>query len=178
RALKGNVDLIYQYVRNNIEIDWMYGLQKGALGALIDKSGTAFDQADLMVKLLRQSGYTASYVSGTITMSGAQFYQWSGIQDSNAACQLLASGGIPASIDGVTSTACATGSGAAISNITLSHIWVKVNIPGSSCASACLFDPSYKPHALPTSIPLLAATGMTAGQPLTKATTGMDTGTT
>src|ERR1700741_2238515 len=40
RALKNNVDLIYDYVHNNIDTVWMFGLQKGPLGALIDKSGT------------------------------------------------------------------------------------------------------------------------------------------
>jgi hypothetical protein len=68
-ALHQNVDLIYEYVRNNIEIVPMFGLQKGALGALIDRSGTAFDQAQLMVELLRSSGYTASYQHGTITLN-------------------------------------------------------------------------------------------------------------
>jgi len=51
RSLKNDPDLIYQYVRNNIQTVWMYGLQKGALGASIDKSGTPFDQAELMVDL-------------------------------------------------------------------------------------------------------------------------------
>ncbi len=50
RALLNSPDLIYEYVRNNIEIVPMYGLQKGALGALIDRSGTSFDQAALMVE--------------------------------------------------------------------------------------------------------------------------------
>src|SRR5258706_3808970 len=36
RALK-NPDLIYEYVRNNIDVVWEYGLQKGALGASIDR---------------------------------------------------------------------------------------------------------------------------------------------
>ncbi|MBI3675502.1 MAG: hypothetical protein HY243_02675, partial [Proteobacteria bacterium] len=36
RALKNNPDLIYEYVRNSIETVFIYGLQKGALGAEID----------------------------------------------------------------------------------------------------------------------------------------------
>src|ERR1700760_128347 len=47
RALRGDPQLIYQYVANNIQTVFMYGLQKGALGAEIDKSGTPFDQAEL-----------------------------------------------------------------------------------------------------------------------------------
>ena len=66
RALKNDPDLIYEYVRNTIKVNFSYGLQKGALGTIIDHSGTPFDQAQLFVELLRQSGYTASYKRGTI----------------------------------------------------------------------------------------------------------------
>ncbi len=176
RALKNNVDLIYQYAHDNVDVNWMYGLQKGALGTLIDKSGTPFDQADLMVKLLRQSGYTAKFVSGTIQLSGAQFYQWTGIQDSNAACQMLAAGGIPAKIDASTTMSCATGTGSSIGTITMRHIWVQAAIPGSTCGTICLFDPSFKSYSRPAGIALPAATGMSSGQPLSTATAGMDSG--
>src|SRR5262245_12612297 len=44
RALKNDPDLIYEYVRNTIKVNFSYGLQKGALGAIIDNSGTSFDQ--------------------------------------------------------------------------------------------------------------------------------------
>src|SRR5438270_14003271 len=56
RALKNDPDLIYEYVRNNTEIVWTYGLTKGAMGVIVDRAGTSFDQAHLMVELLRQSG--------------------------------------------------------------------------------------------------------------------------
>ena len=58
RALQNDPDLIYQFVRNNIKYVPIYGLQKGALGALIDRSGTAFDMAQLMVELLRAAAAT------------------------------------------------------------------------------------------------------------------------
>ncbi len=73
RALKNNPDLIYEYVHNNIEIVWMYGAHKGPLGTLIDKSGTAFDQAELMVALLTQAGYVAAVEAGTISPAGRGF---------------------------------------------------------------------------------------------------------
>ncbi len=156
----------------------MYGLQKGALGALIDKAGTPFDQVDLMVKLLRQAGYTASYVSGTITLTGAQFTTWTGISDSNGACQMLANGGIPAIVNGATTMTCATGTGSSITSVVMAHIWVQVTIPGSSCSSGCLFDPSYKPYnKMSSSFSLATATGLVSGAPFTAATTGMTSGT-
>ncbi|MDO8297684.1 MAG: RHS repeat-associated core domain-containing protein [Caulobacter sp.] len=171
RALSNDPDKIYDYVRNNIEITWIYGLQKGGLGAITDKAGTAFDQANLMVELLRQAGYTASYKAGTITLSGAQFADWSGITDAKAACQLLSSGGIPAVINGSTSATCAyTGT---VSTIQLAHIWVSATIGGAGY----VFDPAYKGHAFKAAVDLAAASGLTSGAPLTAATGGMESGT-
>lgn len=122
RALKNDPDLIYEYVRNTIKVNFAHGLQKGALGAIIDHSGTPFDQAQLMVELLRQSGYTANYKVGTITLTGAQFADWTGLTNAKAVCQFLSSGGIPASFGGSSDPGCFY-SGTAVS-VTLSHIWV------------------------------------------------------
>jgi RHS repeat-associated protein len=174
RALGNNPDAIYDFVRNNIDITWMYGLHKGALGALVDRSGTSFDQAHLMVELLRQAGYTASYKAGTITLAASDFTAWTGITNGRAACQLLSSGGIPATVNGLTSTAC-TGlsSTSTISSVTLSHIWVEVTIPGSSCpGNVCQFDPSYKPYTFKTGRNLISDAGLVGGQTLNSATSG------
>ncbi len=176
RALKNDPDLIYQYVQNNIQTVWMYGLQKGALGAEIDKSGTAFDQAELMVALLRQSGLSPSYVAGTILLNQTQFYNWTGISDSLAACQLLSGGGIPASINGnSTSTTCAAAftAGTPITSVRMAHIWVSLVIAGSGCTSdICVFDPSYKTYTWKPGINLTAAMGFASGQPYSAATSG------
>jgi RHS repeat-associated protein len=178
RALKGDPDLIYQYVRNTVDTEWEYGLQKGALGASIDHSGTAFDQAMLMVELLRQSGFTATYEVGTITLNGTQFQGWTNITNAQAACQLLSGGGIPALVNGMSTTNCAgTFSGMTVTSVQMAHVWVKVAIAGSSCNTSCLYDPAYKPYTWVSGINLNTATGFTAGAALTAATTGMDTGT-
>jgi RHS repeat-associated protein len=177
RALRYNVDLIYDYVRNNVEIAWMYGLQKGAVGAITDKSGTAFDQAHLMVELLNEaiangaSSYASpTYRVGKITLDGTQFSAWSGITNAAAACQLLASGGIPATINGAAETAnCSTFTGN-VTSVVLAHVWVSVSIGGTTY----YFDPSYKPHTFKTGISNLAGViGLTAGAPIgTTGTTG------
>jgi RHS repeat-associated protein len=166
------IDRVYQYVHNNIQTVWMYGLQKGALGAAIDKSGTAFDQAELMVALLAQTGHAAntSYIAGTISLTRAQFAAWTNITHARAACQMLSSGGIPASINGsTTSVTCDTfAAGTLITNIEMAHIWVQVTIGGTDY----VFDPSYKNYAWKPNI-AAAAAGFVAGQPLTKAEIGM-----
>lgn len=135
---------VFEYVRNNIETEFRFGLGKGARGAVIDQSGTPFDQAELMVKLLRMKGIAADYEIGKITLDAQQFAKWTGIFNSvdevtqvvttvnaQAACQLLADGAIPGS--------CSPASGN-LTEITLAHIWVKV---GSK-----QYDPSFKESKL------------------------------
>jgi len=165
QSLHNNVDLIYEYVRNNIETAPMYGLQKGALGALIDQSGTDFDQAELMVDLLRASGYTASYQAGTVTLSGAQAQTWFGnVTDAASLAKILADGGIPASVTPATGT---------VSSVTLATVWVQVSINGTSY----VFDPSFKPHSYTAGINLNTAMGYSDSGLMSAAQTGMTSGT-
>ncbi|MEI9933156.1 MAG: hypothetical protein WDM89_22150 [Rhizomicrobium sp.] len=184
RALKNDPDNIYQYVHNNIQTVWLYGLQKGALGASIDKSGTAFDQAALMVEILREAQLnnpnitSVSYQAGTITLTGAQFAAWSNITNPQAACQLLSSGGIPAQIttDAGPITDCTTSVGTTVTSITMAHIWVAVTITGSSAtgcsaSNVCVFDPAYKPYTWKAGISsLTTALGLMPGHTLYVAT--------
>ena len=140
RSLDYNIDFIFAYLRNNIEITPSYGLQKGARGVILDGYGTTFDQAQAFVDMLRESdaaagtGYNAQYVLGEITLTSAQFSSWFGVTDAGSAAAVLADGGIPASV---------TGSGTSFS-VTMSHIWVAATVNGSTY----VFDPSYKPHTV------------------------------
>lgn len=174
RALRNDPDLIYDYVRSNVDTVWMYGLQKGAVGAIVDKSGTAFDQAHLMVELLRQANFpTASYRVGTITLNPTEFFNWTGITSATAACQLLASGGIPATVNGSTDQTNCTAITGSVSSVTLAHVWVSVTINGTSY----VFDPSYKAHTFKDGLILASVTGLTAGAPIAQSGTGMSSGT-
>ena len=154
---------VYDYVRNNIDTEFRYGLSKGGRGALIDQSGTPYDQAELMVMLLRQGGLTANYVVGEVSMNADTFGRWSGLAkfaaggqtftvDAKAACQMLADGGIPATVNG--SSDCTTVSGdlpASGNSIVMSHIWVQTG--GVS------YDPAFKAYTLRAGIDLPAAMG-------------------
>lgn len=129
-ALENDPQKIFAFVRNNIRYEPRMGAQKGAVGALIDRSGTAFDQAQLLVELLRAAGYTASYRVGTISLTGAQFNDWLGITSPTFARQFLANGGIPASVGGTSS----------ITTVLMNHAWVQATIGGVTYQ----LDPSYK----------------------------------
>ncbi len=76
RALQYNPKLIYDYVHNNIDYSPYYGLLKGPVRTLLDLEGNDFDQASLMVELLRESGYSAKYVFGVMTIPREQIIKW------------------------------------------------------------------------------------------------------
>ena len=151
---------VFDYVRNNIAVEFRFGLGKGGRGALIDQSGTPFDQAELMVKLLRQGNVTSSYNLGTITLTPQQFGQWSGLVnslnqsaqtfnvDARAACQYLADGGIPATVNGASSCSGLTGN---LTTVTMTHVWVSAN--------GNVYDPSFKRNLLKTGVDVAAAIG-------------------
>ncbi len=155
-ALRNDPDLIYSFVRDEIAVTYLFGLQKGARGAAIDKAGTPFDQAHLMVELLRASGIPASYEYGTVTLTGQQFSDWFGVSNAQAAQKILASGGFPAVV---------TANGSAITSVVMSHIWVRATIGGTEF----VFDPAYKPHNFKTGINLNTAMGFNGSTFVTQA---------
>jgi|GEM_PF-1373078 len=163
-ALNKDPDRIFAYVHDNIEFLPIFGTKAGARGALIDKAGTPFDQSQLMVELLRASGYTARYQLGTITLTGAQFANWTGVSDATAASQLLAYGGIPATI---------SASGGVLNSVTLMHVWVQADIGGTSY----VFDPSFKTYNRKTGINVSTAMGFSDSQLLSASVSGSESAT-
>jgi RHS repeat-associated protein len=141
RALRNDVDLIYRFVHDNIEFFPMYGVQKGALGTLIDGMGNPFDQSALMVALLRQAGYTANFVFGQITLSPSALKNWLGTDDTNSSpsADLLTKVGIPYTVNMT---------GPTWDSTTLNHIWVKCTVSGTDY----IFDPSLKSYSYKTGV--------------------------
>lgn len=170
RALKNDPDLIYEYVRNNIEYNPIWGIQKGAFGTILDNQGTAFDQAQLMVSLLRQAGYTASFIKGQISLSAAQVHDWLGIDTSNycAVLNLLSQGQIPVAQSTPSAAGSCPGSTASLVSLKISHVWVKATINGTSY----YFDPSFKTHSFRAGINLAATTGYNPANYLSAAKSG------
>jgi RHS repeat-associated protein len=163
RALRNDPDLIYEHVRNNINFTPMFGLQHGAVGAILDGNGTAFDQAHLMVELLRAGGVTANYKLGQVNINATEFEEWFGITDVDLATDSLANGGIPAVV---------SGSGT-VTSVTLLHVWVEATIGGT----AYVFDPARKVHTTKPGIDLAAAMSFDGNAFHTSAQVGKLTGT-
>ena len=151
---------VFDYVRNNIELEFRFGLGKGGYGALIDQSGTPFDQAELMVKLLRIASVTANYKVGTVSLTAEQFARLTGsfttlspavAIDGIAACQLLADGGTPTTL--VPNGSLCASAPTSPTTVEFAHIWVS--------AAGNLYDPSFKTHVLtsPVDIPQILGCG-------------------
>ena len=143
----GYADQVYDYVRNGIDIEPMFGSAKGLLGTIIDKNGTAFDQAELMVQLLRYGGIAADYQLVEVTHTETETANWlkfqnpDGTFNATALRQYLSDAGIPFNSVGT--------------NITVLHPIVRASLSGTSY----YFDPGYKPHRLIQGVALAAATG-------------------
>ncbi|GAA0570625.1 RHS repeat-associated core domain-containing protein [Rhizomicrobium electricum] len=159
RALKNSPDLIFEFVHNQIEVEFAFGLRKGALGTLINKSGTPFDQNALFVALVRQAGFEAQYIIGEAQFTAAEFTRWTGVSDVQAACRLLAAGGIPATFNGSATWSADCSQAGTLASVTMFHIWSKVKIEGAWYT----FDPSFKEHTSPVARNLIAASGIGAG---------------
>ena len=136
RALQHDPKLIYDYVHNHIEYMPYYGSMKGTVLTLLDGSGNDFDQASLMIALLRASGYSAQFVIGTQTIPGASLGNWlvvgagsPGNTFSNRIGNVLSYAGIPYQWAGL-------GDGTAH----VKRAWVKANIDGTDY----VFDPGFK----------------------------------
>lgn len=170
RALDGDIDRIFEFVHNHIEVEFAYGLRKGALGTLIDRSGTPLDQTVLFVELARQAGFTARYRIGTATLTPNEFADWTGLTNGVAACRMLAFGGIPASINGASPADCTVSP--TITSVRIRHFWAQVRVNGVWYA----FDPSFKTHAFTASRNLVSVSGFTSGAPATQAAGGLASG--
>ncbi len=117
QELGNNPVKIYNWVRNNIEFVPTYGSIQGAYMTLVTKQGNAFDTASLLIALLRASSIPAHYVYGTIELPIDKVMNWvGGFTDANAACDFIASGGIP--VTGIIS-------GGKVTKARLEHIWVE-----------------------------------------------------
>lgn len=152
-GLDNDVDKIYWYVRNQIKFLPSFGAQKGAYATMIDRQGNAFDQSALMVALLQEAGYTASFMYGELKLTAAQANAWlgtTGTSDIWAARNLLGNGGIPVDV--------IWDAGTFTYYLILSHVWVKVDIGGTNY----YFDPSYKTHNTVAGIDILTTAGYNA----------------
>lgn len=142
RGLRYDPQLIFQWVYNNIEFTPTFGLQKGALGALLDGHGNAFDQSDLLVALLREAAIKtenveiieANFILGTIQLTASQCQTWVGTnEDLTTAKDLFANGGFPVAMVGTSPNQI----------LEIAHCWVQLKLVDDR---VFVLDPSFKAY--------------------------------
>lgn len=107
---------IYEWVRNNVEYVPTWGSIQGAHMTLLTKQGNAFDNASLLIALLRASGIHARYVTGTLELPIEKVMNWAGgFTDPMAALDFMSSGGIPVK---------ALTEGGKVTKAKIEHVWV------------------------------------------------------
>ena len=127
-ALHNDPVQIFNWVHNNVEYVPTYGSIQGSDMTLQTLKGNDFDQASLLIALLRASNVPSRYVYGTIQSPIAQVENWvGGVTDPNAALNLMSQGGIP--VTGLVQ-------GGQIKYAQLEHVWVEawVNFVPSQAA--------------------------------------------
>ncbi|WP_257446201.1 RHS repeat-associated core domain-containing protein [Archangium lipolyticum] len=146
----GSAKAAYDFVRNELRLDWYYGSLKGATETLREGRGNDADLAALLVSLLRAQGTPARFVEGTIELSEGKIADLLGLlgQEEQEALYAPAPGGAPfvltdAKRQLVLTALGAIGvpfepvvSGGQMMAVRLSHIWVEAYLPVSDYRGA------------------------------------------
>ena len=129
QSLGNNPHKIYQWVHDNVYYYPSQGSVQGAQDTLDKKSGNAFDQASLLIALLRSAGIPARYVYGSVELPADKVMNWvGGAKTVDAAQQVLSQGGVPN---------VALVSGGQVKAMRLEHVWVEAYVrylPGRGAA--------------------------------------------
>ncbi|MBQ0720856.1 MAG: hypothetical protein KBT88_08465 [Gammaproteobacteria bacterium] len=158
-ALENDPRRIYQYVRNHFEYVPYYGALKGPYLTLHERAGNDFDQAALLIELLRAAGYTANFRYGLATVSPTdpqalqELADWLGVEaDAQLIVNTFANGGVPV---------------AWYSNnrIEFDHVWVEATIN----ANVVSLDPAFKLSTTSPTLDLDSAMGFDEGSLLAAA---------
>jgi len=81
RGLQNDPVAIYEFLLNHIDYQPYFGFRKGPTLAFLDGAGNDFDQASLMVSLLRASGFEARYAMGFMSMPVGTLANWLGVEE-------------------------------------------------------------------------------------------------
>lgn len=157
QQLGGTPLALLRFVHDSVRFVPSYGSVQGSDYTLQTLRGNAFDQASLLIALLRASNHPARYAYGTVDIPVDQAMNWvGGVTTPIAALSLLSQGGIPCT--GLTQ-------GGVITHIRLEHVWVEVwanpfpggGVRGGTADSWVALDPSFKQHVFSAGMDLASA---------------------
>lgn len=110
---------LFEFVQNEVELEFYYGSMKGAAETLRQKRGNDVDQASLLISLMRAGGIPARYVHGVITLTAEQALAWTGVSTARQAAELLAAAGVPFRT---------ARQGGGIGSFDVEHTWVEIAV--------------------------------------------------
>lgn len=147
---------MFDFVRESFEFEPYLGSRKGSQQTLVHRKGNDYDQASLLIALLRVSGFPARYASGVVEMTVDQATNWLGISDPQTAANLLATAGFESVI---------YSSGGEPVAIRCRRVWVEAYLPYQNFRGAINdstgsmwvpMDPAFKQYTYEVGIDLLS----------------------
>ena len=118
---------MYYHVRDNCAFEPYLGSRRGAAQTLEHLKGNDYDQASLLIALLRASGYPARYATGRGFIPMDRVQSWLGFTDKSQAASLLATAGMQGTLHIVNSDT---------TGVSCRRIWVEAFIPYSNYRGA------------------------------------------
>jgi hypothetical protein len=138
---------LYLYVKNGWVYTPYFGSQKGSRGTELELQGNDYDQASLLIALLREAGIPARYVVGSMYIPTAQALNWLQVDSTTAALNLLAWQGIPAQF-------VQTGGG----SLLIDRVWVEAFVDRHGPNPRWVpMDPAFKQYQITPASPLATA---------------------
>ena len=121
QALGGKPTALNNWVGTHVEYVPYLGQMQNSLSVLMSGRGNAFDQATLLVALLRSVGIPARYVSADVAVTREDVRDWLGVKDESVALGLLSTGLLPLFTQ--------LGPG---NRVVAGHVWVEAYLETSS----------------------------------------------
>ncbi|SEH88540.1 Transglutaminase-like superfamily protein [Ruminococcus flavefaciens] len=84
---------VFLYVLNNIKTEFYYGSRKGAVGTFEEGGGNDYDQASLLIAMLRYLGYNAYYAVGDVVFSDDELINMTAASNIESAKKIFTSCG-------------------------------------------------------------------------------------
>jgi hypothetical protein len=111
QALGNDPVRIYNFVHDTIVTEIYAGSKKGAVGTLREAAGNDYDQASLLIALLRAAGVDARYQIGALALTNAQAATLTSTNAVEPAATLLSMAGVGQPRSGAEECAHANGRG-------------------------------------------------------------------
>jgi transglutaminase-like putative cysteine protease len=135
---------LYLYVKNGCVFTPYVGSQKGSQGTADELAGNDFDQASLLIALLRAAGTPARYAFGSMLIPTSAALNWLGVDSPAAALRVLQFQGVPAQFVN-------TGGG----SLKVDRVWVQAFIDRNGPNPRWVpLDPAFKQYQVTPASPL------------------------